>query len=77
MVQQPLSNDTKKAMFSQFLGFGLDAYDMAMVVVLAPILTKLFIAPGGSVAVHQGSPAVLDHDGGQACGLGIFRLICR
>jgi len=50
MVQQPLSKDTKKAMFSQFLGFGLDAYDMAMVVVLAPILTKLFIAPGGSLA---------------------------
>jgi MFS family permease len=50
MAQQPLSKDTKKAMFSQFLGFGLDAYDMAMVVVLAPILTKLFIAPGGSLA---------------------------
>lgn len=50
MVKQPLSQDTKKAMFSQFLGFGLDAYDMAMVVVMAPILTKLFIAPGGSVA---------------------------
>ena len=50
MVQQPLSRDTKKAMFSQFLGFGLDAYDMAMVVVMAPILTKLFIAPGGSPA---------------------------
>jgi len=50
MVQQPLSKDTKKAMFSQFLGFGLDAYDMAMVVVMAPILTKLFIAPGGSLA---------------------------
>ncbi len=50
MAQQPLSADTKKAMFSQFLGFGLDAYDMAMVVVLAPILAKLFIAPGGSAA---------------------------
>jgi MHS family proline/betaine transporter-like MFS transporter len=50
MAQPPLSQDTKKAMFSQFLGFGLDAYDMAMVVVLAPILTKLFIAPGGSLA---------------------------
>ncbi len=50
MVQQPLSKDTRKAMVSQFLGFGLDAYDMAMVVVLAPILTKLFIAPGGSLA---------------------------
>jgi MFS family permease len=50
MAQQPLSKDTRKAMVSQFLGFGLDAYDMAMVVVLAPILTKLFIAPGGSLA---------------------------
>jgi len=48
--QQPLSGDTRKAMVSQFLGFGLDAYDMAMVVVMAPILTKLFIAPGGSAA---------------------------
>lgn len=48
--QQPLSMETKKAMFSQFLGFGLDAYDMAMVVVMAPLLTKLFISPTGSVA---------------------------
>ena len=48
--QQQLSYDTKKAMVSQFLGFGLDAYDMAMVVVMAPILTKLFVAPGGSAA---------------------------
>ena len=37
-------------MFSQFLGFGLDAYDMAMVVVLAPILDKVFISPKGSAA---------------------------
>ena len=50
MAQQSLSPDTKKAMVSQFLGFGLDAYDMAMVVVLAPVLTKVFIAPGGSPA---------------------------
>ena len=48
--QQALSRDTRKAMVSQFLGFGLDAYDMAMVVVMAPILAKLFIAPGGSAA---------------------------
>lgn len=48
--KQALSPDAKKAMLSQFLGFGLDAYDMAMVVVMAPILTKLFVAPGGSVA---------------------------
>ncbi len=49
-AQQRLSPDTKKAMMSQFLGFGLDAYDMAMVVVMAPILAKLFVSPGGSVA---------------------------
>jgi MFS transporter, MHS family, proline/betaine transporter len=48
--QQTLSTDTRKAMLSQFLGFGLDAYDMAMVVVMAPILAKLFVAPGGSAA---------------------------
>ncbi len=33
---------------SQFLGFGLDAYDMAMVIVMAPILGKIFISPQGS-----------------------------
>ena len=49
-AQQRLSPDTRKAMVSQFLGFGLDAYDMAMVVVMAPILAKLFVSPGGSVA---------------------------
>jgi MFS family permease len=48
--QQKLSKATKQAMVSQFLGFGLDAYDMAMVVVMAPILGKLFISPGGSAA---------------------------
>jgi MHS family proline/betaine transporter-like MFS transporter len=50
MAQPPLSQDTKKAMFSQFLGFGLDAYDMAMVVVMAPILKTLFVSPTGSAA---------------------------
>jgi MFS family permease len=51
MAQQPqLSSDSRKAMVSQFLGFGLDAYDMAMVVVMAPILTKIFISPSGSQA---------------------------
>ncbi len=48
--QQQLTSDAKKAMVSQFLGFGLDAYDMAMVVVMAPILTKLFVSPTGSQA---------------------------
>ena len=46
-MAQPLSNDTKKAMLSQFLGFGLDAYDMAMVVVLAPILTSYLLPQVG------------------------------
>jgi len=37
-------------MWSQFLGFGMDAYDMAMVVVLAPVLSKTFASPGLSAA---------------------------
>jgi MFS family permease len=36
------------AMTSQFLGFMLDAYDMAMVIVMAPILGKIFVSPKGS-----------------------------
>ncbi len=46
----PLSKDTKMAMISQFLGFMLDAYDMALVLIMAPIFTKLFAPPGGSAA---------------------------
>jgi MFS family permease len=45
-----LSKDTKMAMISQFLGFTLDAYDMALVLVMAPILVKVFTSPSGSVA---------------------------
>ncbi len=37
------------AMTSQFLGFMLDAYDMAMVIVMAPILGKIFTSPKGSL----------------------------
>jgi len=48
MPEQSLSKQTKMAMISQFLGFGLDAYDMAMVIVMAPILGKIFISPKGS-----------------------------
>ena len=44
----PLSKQTKMAMTSQFLGFMLDAYDMAMVIVMAPILGQIFISPNGS-----------------------------
>jgi len=50
MTEQQLSKQTKMAMTSQFLGFMLDAYDMAMVLVMAPILVKVFLSPKGSVA---------------------------
>jgi MFS family permease len=45
-----MSKDAKMAMISQFLGFMLDAYDMALVLVMAPILVKVFISPSGSAA---------------------------
>jgi MFS family permease len=45
-----LSKDAKMAMFSQFLGFMLDAYDMALVLVMAPLLVKTFSSPTGSGA---------------------------
>jgi MHS family proline/betaine transporter-like MFS transporter len=45
-----LTKDSKMAMASQFLGFMLDAYDMALVLVMAPILVKLFSSPKGSEA---------------------------
>ena len=45
-----LSKDTKMAMGSQFLGFMLDAYDMEIVLVMAPILVKIFSSPAGSEA---------------------------
>lgn len=41
-----ITKEAKRAMVSQFLGFGLDAYDMALVIVMAPILTKVFASPG-------------------------------
>lgn len=44
------SKDTKMAMLSQFLGFMLDAYDMALVLIMAPILVKVFSSPKGSEA---------------------------
>src|ERR1700690_3485495 len=47
---QTLSKQTKMAMASQFLGFMLDAYDMALVLVMAPILVKVFVSPKGSAA---------------------------
>jgi hypothetical protein len=39
-----LSRDTKMAMISQFLRFMLDAYDMALVLVMAPIRVKILFA---------------------------------
>ena len=45
-----LCKDTRMAMGSQFLGFMLDAYDMAIVLVMAPILVKIFSSPTGNEA---------------------------
>jgi MHS family proline/betaine transporter-like MFS transporter len=42
MAEEQLTKDGRKAMWSQFLGFGMDAYDMAMVIVLSPLLAKIF-----------------------------------
>lgn len=51
MAKSPaLSRQTKLAMSSQFLGFMLDAYDMALVLIMAPILVKVFASPKGSAA---------------------------
>ncbi len=45
-----LTKGARRAMLSQFLGFGLDAYDMALVLVMAPVLTKHFAEPNQSAA---------------------------
>jgi MFS family permease len=45
-----LSRETRMAMYSQFIGFMLDAYDMALVLVMAPILVKVFSSGHGSEA---------------------------
>jgi MFS family permease len=47
---EALSRDTRMAMMSQFLGFMLDAYDMALVLIMAPILVRVFASPKGSAA---------------------------
>lgn len=49
-IKTKLGKDTRMAMLSQFLGFGLDAYDMALVLIMAPILVKVFSSPHGSQA---------------------------
>jgi MFS family permease len=49
-AKEPLSHNTRMAMISQFLGFMLDAYDMALVLIMAPILVKVFTSPKGSAA---------------------------
>jgi MFS family permease len=45
-----LSRDTKMAMISQYIGYALDAYDMALLMVMAPILVHIFTSPKGSAA---------------------------
>lgn len=49
-ADEKVTHGAKMAMFSQFLGFMLDAYDMSLVLVMAPIIKKVFEAPGGSDA---------------------------
>lgn len=49
-AEKKMDRGAKMAMVSQFLGFMLDAYDMALVLIMAPILVKVFAAPGGSEA---------------------------
>ena len=50
MEAQQLSKPTRMAMMSQFLGFMLDAYDMGLVLVMEPILMKIFVSPKGCAA---------------------------
>ncbi len=45
-----MSKDTKLAMVSQYIGYALDAYDMALLMVMAPILVNVFTSPKGSAA---------------------------
>ena len=45
-----LSKQTKLAMISQYIGYSLDAYDMALLMVMAPILANVFTSPKGSAA---------------------------
>jgi len=45
-----MSTDAKRAMFSQFIGLGLDMYDMAVLIVMAPLLTKVFALHDASLA---------------------------
>ena len=45
-----LSKDAKTAMISQYFGHFLDAYDLALLLVMAPILVHIFASPKGSAA---------------------------
>jgi MFS family permease len=49
-IETKIGKDTRMAMLSQFLGFMLDAYDMALVLIMAPLLVKVFTSPKGSQA---------------------------
>jgi len=61
------------AMISQFLGFMLDAYDMALVLIMAPILVKFsFTQRQRRLAIHRDRVYVLHHHGGPAIGSAIF-----
>jgi len=67
------------AMGSQFLGFMLDAYDMALVLTMAPILVKLFSSPEGTEAWKYiiDRSQLFDNHGGQTGWLRDLRADCR
>ena len=77
--QQRLPKATKLAMISQFLGFMLDAYDMAMVIVMAPILVKIFVSPKGQrgLAVPDDRLHLLHHHGSPPGRIRHLRPLCR
>ena len=78
MKMSDLNKHTKMAMVSQFLGFMLDAYDMALVLVMAPILTKLFAPPHGDPAWEYISIvfSLFNHDGRSTRGCCILGTLC-
>ena len=65
-------------MFSQFLGFMLDAYDMALVLVMAPILAQdfRFTKRQRGVAVYYDSPYLLHNHGGETGRFRDLRSLC-
>ncbi len=79
MTMRQLNKYTERAVVSPFLGFTIDAYDMAPVVVMAPILTKLFCTSAWRpvLRVYSHRFSVFDHDGCATSGLSSSSLFAR